>query len=713
MIFSYKHLKKMANLNKKITHINVVEAINSIGFEVESVKNLNNVKGIKFGKILNIYKNENSDNLTVCEVLFNDKTRTIQTTAKNMEINKFVIAFVPGSKIGDFEITEKTLKGIKSEGMLAGYDELGFSKNLVSEELLKGVIILDFANLEEDPIEKLELEDFLIDISILPNRSDANSYLIMAKELGAFFHSNIAVSNDIDLTKLTFENSFSNLQGVLLEKYEYEINLYEKILLLKSNFQITNSFKDLENLILLETGMPVQFLQINSINEIKIAEKSGNWVLENKNLKLFNNLIIEKNKKNIGFPYLVAEKEFHVQQGKTFFILMNILNPKEIRRNSKVWKVENEHAKQASKIISHGTQKKAIQYIAKKFNNIKLLNIDLTKKTKIIPFNKKFIDEIAGFNLSEDAKFLKVIDSLKILEFKFEEENILVPDYRYDFTGQYDVIEELFRFYGYDNFPNLQPDINSFKIQKFYDFKKVLASKNYHEVRTYSLIAKKDNKFNPFDFKEEILLKTFPSETRSAIRNSQAISILEVAKHNIKRKIEVINLFDVGMINKDKRTLIFASNEKSFNEIKKDLFSLFNFKFELQRTNNENFQNNTSAFILYNNEIIGWIGKINPEIEYSNLIFVEILFDKFNSSKNIFSQYEKNALKIRDITFSINKNESIKTYLDVIKKLNNLFEIRIIDKFQKENKLNITVRIMIDENEISKLDEMILNNNWN
>ncbi|AAT28002.1 phenylalanine--tRNA ligase subunit beta [[Mycoplasma] mobile] len=713
MIFSYKHLKKLANLNE-ISFEDVIKAFNLIGFEVEETKEIRHVENIKYGKVLKIYKNENSDNLTVCEIQFKDKIRIIQTTAKNVEINKYVMAFIPGSKLANNLIESKLLKGIISEGMLVGFDEmLGFEIKLVPKELSKNVIVLDEANLNEDPIANLELHDYLIDLAILPNRSDAISYLVMAKELAAFFGTKI--DNDlICLKNLRVSKINSNLEGIFVKSKTLELKLYDKYLLLKSHLKLTNTYKDLENLILIHTGMPIHFLNLKSLEKVNIVSKSSSLEIANRTLKIDNNLVIEKSREIIAIPYLETQKEFEIKDSqKEFFIFMNILSPKEVRKTIKTLKLESSQIKQATKTISHGMQLNAIQYMQSLFEEIEIVNINLNLKPKEILFDHTFINRIAGFEIVKEQKFINAKKSLEILGFKFFEDKILVPAYRHDYTGPYDVIEELFRFYGYDNFPILQPEIKPFKIQKKYDFKFSLASKNYNEIKTYSLVAKEDNNFDPFNFKTEILMKTFPSEKRRIIRNSQAFSLLEIAEYNIKRKLEKINFFDFGMINEGKRALIFASNEKSFNEIKKDLFSLFSYKFELRKTKNNYLHPNASAHIFYENKLIGWMGKINPSLKISDLIFVEILLDEFNISKNQFKEYNFDPLKFRDITFSIEKNQSIDTYLKELKKIKNIFEVQIIDKFEKNEKLNITVRILLEDDAIKNLDEAILKNSWN
>jgi phenylalanyl-tRNA synthetase beta chain len=134
MLFSENKLRELASLGKNIKTEEILNAINNIGFEVESCEKVSDVQGIKFGHVLKTYKNANSDNLNVCEIEFEDKNRIIQTTATNVKDGDYLIAFIPGSSINGVTFGAKEMKGIVSEGMLTALGELGFNEKLMRKE---------------------------------------------------------------------------------------------------------------------------------------------------------------------------------------------------------------------------------------------------------------------------------------------------------------------------------------------------------------------------------------------------------------------------------------------------------------------------------------------------------------------------------------------------------------------------------------------------
>ncbi|CRH47048.1 Phenylalanine--tRNA ligase beta subunit [Chlamydia trachomatis] len=83
------------------------------------------------------------------------------------------------------------MQGIISEGMFVSLAELGFDPEIVPKELNEGIFQLDKIDLNIDPITYFDLDDYIIDISILSNRADAQCYLVMAKELAAYFDTDV------------------------------------------------------------------------------------------------------------------------------------------------------------------------------------------------------------------------------------------------------------------------------------------------------------------------------------------------------------------------------------------------------------------------------------------------------------------------------------------------------------------------------------------
>ncbi|MGY6172340.1 phenylalanine--tRNA ligase subunit beta [Candidatus Mycoplasma pogonae] len=712
MIFSYKKLKTLANINVEVNE--VVKALNNIGFEVEGYTKFSQVSGIKFGHVQKIYKNPNADRLNVCEIKFADQDRIIQTTATNVKVGDYLVAFVPGAKSGDITFAAKELQGIVSEGMLASLTEMGFFKDSLPEEFVEGIYTFEAVDLNLDPMEYFDLDDYLIDVSVLSNRSDANSYLIMSRELAAYFNTKW---NDLEFFQGNLKSDFAaaNKEGILtLIEATNElkpISIQEQFLLMKSNIKLIDPVVDLTNLTLIMTGMPVHAYDKAKLasNLLYAADYSGNFtILGNKTLDLNNALAIVNSKKIPVSLAGVMGGEFTkiTETTENVVFELGIFPVKKVRHTVKEIKMESNSSKQSSKQISLGTL-----LLGHKFLSSYLINfspaINLPKiENKLIDFDLNFVNQIAGSKITTTPQFVKTQKSLEILGFKFLEQQIEVPAYRHDVNSKEDVIEEIFRFYSYANFAPAKPVQNSLEdIYAYYDFHQAIAAMGYQQVWTYSLISTEKNFFNPFDFQKDIVLKTFVSKEREVIRNSFLISLAEVIDYNQKRKIEDISIFDIGMVNEIDRVIALASTTKNFQQMQNDLQALYQNKLQFKRTNSEFYHNGVSAHIYYNEQLVGWIGKPHPKYNLPEAFYAEIIEPKRHNSTLKFQTYNSEPLKTRDLTVSLQSNQSIAEIIKSIQNKIQPYDIKVVDNFVKENTKNITLRIFLEDEKIAAFEK--------
>lgn len=709
MLFSLNELKKLAHLNDEVTIDEVVKAINSIGFEVEGYSTFAPVEGIKFGRILEVTKNPNADKLNVCRIQFDDKERIIQTNANNVEANTTVIAFVPGSKMRDITFGAKELKGIVSEGMLSAPSEFGIDSALLRDKWNEGISRYDIEDIFLDPIKELGLNDYMIDVSILSNRSDANSYYVMARELAAYFKTEF---NTPEIKEPNLETSLNTIGGeekslVILEtKNDFNISIKEQLFLAKHNVKSINNFADLTNLTLIYSGQPTHAYDKNKVsNDFKVGKYSGSVkVFGNKDVSLENDLVIFSGDKPVSVAGVIGLEDTGVsQETETAVIEFGRFNIKDVRKAVKSVKLNTDASNQSSKEIALGATYLALSYLTNKVKNFSnIINLPSIEE-KAIKYDAKKVSFLAGSDITKEVKYEDTINSLEILGFKFNEDKVTIPTYRHDIETQQDMNEEVFRFYGYDNFKASAPKINSTKIQKPKMWSSLVATQGYQEVVTYSLISKELNKVNPFGFENQVALETFVSKEREVIRNSQALSLIQVIEYNSKRKMGDISIFDIGMINHGVKTVALASTVKTLDQIKQDITNLLG-EVSFERLNNEALHPGVSAKIIKNGEMVGWVGKLHPSISPFSAFIAEFKI-KEGQSKVEFKEYSSEPLKTRDITFELKQGEEISSKLNQLKDMY-LFNIKIIDTYEHEDVRKITVRVTADDHAIKLIDEI-------
>lgn len=713
MLFSENKLRELASLDKTIKTEDILNAINSIGFEVESCKKISNVHGIKFGHVLKVYKNEQSDNLNVCEIQFEDKKRIIQTTAKNVKANDYLIAFVPGSGIDKIIFESKEMKGIVSEGMLASLEELGFGKNLFRDEWKDNIFIFDEISLKKNPITELGLDDNIIDISILTNRSDANSYIVMALELSAYFKTKPYILKSIKSTKETLikikDNNIKNnyLSVINANIKSLKLELSDIILLLKTNIKLENDILDLSSLTLIMTGVSSRVYNAEQITDEISLNIIDNFKFNDNEVK--KSLVVLNGKKILSIAGVMESNEYKYKKGdEEVFFEFASFDPKEVRFSSRILKISNNSSINCSKKISLGSIFFATNFISTKLNSFSKVINEIKIKEKNIKFEKDYLNKYSGFNITESKEYIKCLESLNILGFNLKDNNISVPSYRHDIETMQDIAEEVFRFYGLNNFKSVKPISEFKKVSIIKDFAAICSNMGYIQFWTYTLINKEKNNFNPFSFDKTISLLTFVSEDHNSIRNSISLSLNEIYLYNKKRKLNNINFFDIGMIN-NKRALCIASDIKTYSEITNDIFKIYGKELAIKPLKLSFLHPNYNAGLFDGKNQIGWIGKMHPKISDSNLIFAEIIIDNIVDHNNKFNEYESTPLKERDITISLKENESINEFLRSVDKITGIYEIKKTTSFINGDKVNITFKIKMNDLALIEFDNKFNN----
>ncbi|WP_027120348.1 phenylalanine--tRNA ligase subunit beta [Mycoplasmopsis lipofaciens] len=721
MIITLKELNKF--LPNKVLDISIEKAINNLGYEVESITPFSDVKGIKFAKVLDVYKNTNSKNLNVVKLLTNTGEITIQTVAQNAKKGCVTVAFVEGAQKGNIVFGSKEMAGINSQGMLSGFSELGFDSSKLPFNKDDLIMLNENIHLNLDPIDYFELNDYIIDITTPANRSDTNSYYVLARELAAYyktefkwFETNKTLSPKIK-SKIKVKTNEANALSLIEAKLKNTISpLKDMLFLAKHSIEAKNNWAiNLTNMTILLTGAPSHVYDSTKIgNKLTCSTFSGDIeILGNKQVKLDKVLAIQDENKVISLACVMGcENSCVTDKTKNVVFEIGCFDNKKIREAAKQIKIDSISSIQGGKKINIEMLILGMKYIQFRLNQegqlfSQFINLPKSKKGNSILQNRRKLATYANCDLKDLKKFNDVENALKSIGFKFDKNRVIAPNYRQDIENFEDIIEEYFRFYGYSNFKPVETLLSPYKVDYRNINKDLIQSMGYKEVRTFTLTNSENNKLDPFNFNKNIKLKTFVSKEREEIRNSIITSIIEVADYNLKRKINNLNLFEYGMINNNKFVYGLLTNTKNFYQLKQDVLNFLkveNLKF-IPFKDNKFIHPNVSAKIYHNETFIGWIGKLHPK--YSNLnVLVAEFYDINSTPLKEFQEYDSKQLKYIDLTFELNEKDNIGSKITEIKEIAKIYEINQIDEFQHNNKNNITLRITGENNEIEKINKI-------
>lgn len=247
---------------------------------------------------------------------------------------------------------------------------------------------------------------------------------------------------------------------------------------------------------------------------------------------------------------------------------------------------------------------------------------------------KETISKLLGLNL--DDKKLKELLSKMMYEVKSiskTEIEILAPTYRRDLWHEIDVADDIARAYGYNNFELVMPDIptigESLPISDLKEeLSQFLVGFGFLETYTNTLVSQKEHTTKMLDETIKFIPVINGTENQTMMRVSiipELLKSLEKNRHNpIPQKIFEAGLVvilddkkDVLCKNQMNLTAMITDKTVTFTQIKQILDATLNTKgltCEIKPTQNPSYINGRCGYIIVNNQNIGIIGELHPQV---------------------------------------------------------------------------------------------------
>ncbi|XMD99529.1 MAG: phenylalanine--tRNA ligase subunit beta [Candidatus Karelsulcia muelleri] len=578
-------------------------------------------------------------------------------------------------------------------------------------------------------------EDYLIELNIPPNRIDVMSHYGIARDLNIAlksrgFKSKIKYLPSVSLFKK--EINFKNLK-CFIEKNKkcirYSYTTLSNIKVLDSPNWLKNylnnigcisknNILDIENFILYELGKPIRIYDLDKIKNFSLSlkESKKKFFFNKKFFSSKNDLILFNDKNPICIAGLLVNNNFIVEKlTKNIFIESADYSAEYIYKIAKKYNIKNEFSirfergldpnlniyalKRAALLIKKLSGGKISSKIVDFYPEKPEKNIDI-----FIRFNK--INKIIGYNLN----FIKIKEILILLKIKVLKENfnglkIKIPFYRKDITREIDVIEEILRIYGYNNFNWKEKIYFSCKKRNFLLKKEKmienmisnqLNSHGFYEILNSSLTEKKYSKYENNNFYEKIFIFNSKNKNFSFLRDNLLFGILEKISSNKNQFFEWGKKYFFYKKNiLENKTLGIICANNSFFKFKGIIEQLI-IRCGINVDNQKIYKN--GIYFNYKKNIICNIGYIKNAILEEFEIFHNILYADINwdiillllkkEEKSFFKKkYHHLTLYRRDISLLIEKKisfEEIKK-LSFYKENKILKKIHLLDEYNSKN----------------------------
>ena len=728
MLVPVKWLRDYVNIDKDTQEF--ADMMTMTGSKVEKVEFYGKeTNGVEVCKILEIEQHPDADRLKVTKVeVANGEILQIVTNATNIKVGDYVpVARIGAVLPGDFKIKKGKLRGVLSEGMFCGAEELTIPSAYVEEHKKDGIYILDHQDSFElgmDVREVLGINDALIEFEITSNRPDCRSIIGIAREAAVTLGTELKFP-EIKVNGSDEEMNFEiDIQTDLCKRYCGKVVKDVKIApspywmqrrLIEAGMRPINNIVDITNYVMLELGQPLHAFDLDDIKYdkmiVRMAEEGEKFTtLDGVERTLTSDMLVIGNQdKTLDLAGIMGGENSEIKENTTSIFIEGASFAKEnIRATSKKLGLRTEASSRFEKGIDINLAQMAVERACQLIEELecgRVLNGMLDyypqkEEVQKVTVNPQRINKLLGVNVPMD-QFIKILEDL---EFKCnlvasDKLELEVPSFRLDITEDADILEEVARIYGYENIPAADLEGNATagvktENQKFIDKVKSNAiACGLNEILTYSFVSPRGvDKINlPQDDEKRNFVKIMNplGEETSVMRRTLIPNMLDVLATNVSHKVEEASAFECGNTFTPQNGLPVETKELCIGMYGKevDFFSLKGVVetilnnvglkgFEIEpETTNLTFHPGRCAKIMYNNICVGTFGELHPDvIENYNLgqrvyvaeINVDVVFENLNLVKK-YTALPKYPSTSRDIALIVKDEVFVKQIEDIIK----------------------------------------------
>lgn len=591
MNISYKWLKEYVDFD--MDAVEVGKALTSIGLEVEAVEEVQSIKGglegLVVGEVLTCEPHPNSDHMHVTTVdEGNGVIQQIVCGAPNVAAGQKVIVAQLGCKLYDgdecFTIKKSKLRGIESNGMICAEDEIGIGSSH------DGIIVLPQDAVVGTPAAKyygIE-SDWVIEVDITPNHSDACSHWGVARDFYAYlkqhgYETNLhrpsvdnftVQSNDLPFAvEVESTEACPRYCAVSVKNCEVkESPKWLKDKLTTIGLRPINNIVDITNYIMMAYGQPLHCFDADMVKGGKVVVKAMPEgtpfvTLDGEEHKLSDRDLAICNAEE---PMCIAGV-FGGKGSGTYETTKNVLfesayfNPTWIRKSARRHGLQTDASFRFERGIDPAGQIYALkqaallaQELAGGEVSMEIVDVksDTLPQDAIIDVEYKYVSDLIGKELPVATQH-SILESLgfQILSADDTQMKLQAPAFRVDVKRPCDVVEEILRIYGYNNIEiptQLKSSLTTKgELDKSNKLQNLIAEQlvgcGFNEILNNSL-TKVSYYEDGETFKAENSVKLLNplSQDLGVLRQTLLYGGLESIAHNVNRRMPNLRLFEYG-----------------------------------------------------------------------------------------------------------------------------------------------------------------------
>jgi len=416
-----------------------------------------------------------------------------------------------------------------------------------------------------------------------------------------------------------------------------------------------NNIVDITNYVMEEYAQPMHAYDLDTIEDKKIvvrrAKDGEEFVtLDGQERKLDSSmLMICDGKKPVGIAGIMGGENSKITDDvKTMLFEAACFDGTNIRLSGKKLGLRTDAAAKFEKGLDPNNALEAINRACQLITELGAGEVvggyvdvySKVKEEKRVPFEPEKINKLLGTDISADQmiKYFEKID----LSYDKKKKEVVVPTWRQDVECMADLAEEVARFYGYDNIPVSLPSGEgmsgglSYKLRIESIARSVVEPFGFNEAMSYSfespkvfdkLLVDKDDKL-----RDAITISNPLGEDFSIMRTLPLNGMLTSLSTNYNRRNKDVRLYEIANIYiakelplkelPDERTQLTLGmyGKGDFFDLKgvvEAIFAKLGMKGLLEydaKTEKSFLHPGRRANIVYNTNVVGYIGEVHPEV---------------------------------------------------------------------------------------------------
>lgn len=536
------------------------------------------LNGVVVAKIVSVENHPESKKLHLLKVDIGEPELVdVVCGAPNVRVGMKTAFAKLGARLGEITIAPRKLAGYTSNGMCCSEAEIGISDDHsgimeITEDVALGTDLKDIYQIDDIVFE--------VDNKSLTNRPDLWGHYGIAREFAAIAGRPLKPLDVADLTKyndlpgvdMKIENPlcqrYSCLKVENIKKNVSPVNM--RIRLYYCGMRAINLLADLTNYLMLEMGQPMHAFDSRKVEKIRIKCFDKPFVFRtldgvDRNIDE-NTLMICNDNEPVAIAGIMGGLDSEIVEDTTTLTLESAtFDCVSVRKST----VRLSHRTDASMRYEKSLDPEMTVPAIARF--VKLL-MDIDSEAKVVSsltdeyafhydkvdlqFDKAYVNRYTGIEISNEH----IVNTLQSLGFgvtcngdNFE---VVVPSWRAtkDVTIKADIIEEITRIYGYDNFDvhttqaPLYP-VRAFEEKTLEDKVKDILVKRYslHEVHSYIWAYSDEYKELGLEVEDNVKLANSTNPNIETLRRSMIPNQLCQVRYNFQYAAD-FGIFEIGRV---------------------------------------------------------------------------------------------------------------------------------------------------------------------